>query len=447
MRNLNDAVKELGEVTAKMDALFDKNETSDTDETELDTLNASAENLKSEIDSINKRGEIKAQSDARKSALKQPVRQPTSPIKEEAVTSGVHARLLDDPKAGFANYGAFMNDVKTASHPSGTVSENLLELNASYGNNGETGADGGFLVPTEYSNKVVERIESIIPVVSKCDKVTMSGNSVLINGAVDHDRSGTTYRHGGVVSYWVGEGDSITRSNLKFRQLRLSLNKLAALSYVTEEEMSDVSNFGSRLLTKQAEAMSEELLEAIFYGSGVGKPLGAFTGTSPCVEVAIETDQAADTIVAENIIKMNSVIYTDSRGKGEWYYNGECLPQLETMAISVGTGGVAAYWPAGGLSASSYASIKGRPAHETDHCEALGDAGDIVFADWSQYILGMRGTVDTAMSIHLRFDYAETAFRSMFRVDGRPAWDDNLRPRKGDSARRVSPFVKLAARA
>ena len=92
-------------------------------------------------------------------------------------------------------------------------------------------------------------------------------------------------------------------------------------------------------------------------------------------------------------------------------------------------------------------TIFGRPANSTDHAEALGDSGDILFADWSQYLLAMKGTTATEMSIHLRFDYAETAFRSMFRVDGRPAWDTNMKPRKGAAARRVSPFVKLAARA
>ena len=211
--------------------------------------------------------------------------------------------------------------------------------------------------------------------------------------------------------------------------------------------MADVANFGSRLMDKQAVAIADDLVECIMFGTGVGKPLGAFVGTSPCVQVAKETGQTADTIVAENIINMNSVIYTGSRGKGNWYYNGEALPQLETMAIAVGTGGIPAYWPAGGLASDSPARIKGRPAYETDHCSALGDAGDIVFADWSQYLLATKGSVNTAMSIHLRFDYDEVAFRSTFRVDGRPSWDSNLKPRKGDTDRRVSPFVKLAERA
>jgi len=368
-------------------------------------------------------------------------------IAEETKVKSVQERVLEDPKCGFKRYEDFATAVKQACLPGERVHENLRIIRSAYGNNTEVGSEGGFLIPPEYSNKLLERANESVPALEQCDKLVLSGNSVTVNGIIDHDKSSTTYRHGGVIPYWVGEGDQITRSTLKFRQITLKPHKIAALSYVTEEMMEDVVNFGSRLLEKQGSAIGDELLEAVMFGTGVAKPKGAFLDTSPCVEVAIETGQDADTIVAENIINMESVIYTGSRGKGNWYFNGECLPQLRTMAIAVGTGGIPVYMPPGGLAAESPGRIGGRPAYETEHCSALGDAGDIVYADWSQYILAMKGNVKTALSIHLRFDYAETAFRSMFSVDGRPAWDTNLKPRKGDADRRVSPFVKLAERA
>lgn len=450
MRTAKEVAEAMKAVEAQIDALLAKDEAGENDETLLVDLDEKAAQLNAELETVNARDAIASRSAARKATLSKPVNQPAKPVKadvEQAVTSNVHHRVEDDPQGGYARYEDFCSAVVSASTPGGMVDENLLILNAAYGQTGESGADGAFLTPPEYSNRIVERVHGVLPLVSMCDQLTLQGSSVTVNGMSDHDRSGTTYRHGGVVAYWVGEGDQITRSSLKFRQINLRLKKLAALSFVTEEEMQDVVNFGGRLLDKQGAAIADELVESIMFGTGAGQPLGAFTGTSPCVQVAKETGQDADTIVAENIINMNSVIYSPSRATGHWYYNGECLPQLETMSISVGTGGVPAFWPAGGLSGTSPAMIKGRPAHETDHCEALGDAGDVVFADWGQYLLAMKGTVDTAMSIHLRFDYAETAFRSIFRVDGRPAWDSNLKPRKGASARRVSPFVKLAARA
>lgn len=50
------------------------------------------------------------------------------------------------------------------------------------------------------------------------------------------------------------------------------------------------------------------------------------------------------------------------------------------------------------------------------------------------------------MSIHLRFDYGETAFRFMFEIDGQPWIAEPLTPFKG-SANTLSPFVTLATRA
>lgn len=447
MRLLKDAVAELDGVSAQIDALLAKDDAGANDEAELLALDAKADALKAEIDQLNKRDELKAKADARKASLQEPVTRPTSPVRERAVTGSVRERVVDDPQGGFRDYGQFLSAVQNASKPGAAINENLLALNAAYGNNSENGSEGGFLIPPEYSNRIFERVEGDLPILSQCDRLTLSGNSVTVNGMADHDRSSTTYRNGGVVVYWVGEGDQITRSSLKFRQASLRLHKLAALSFVTEEEMTDVANFGARLLGKQASAIQDELIEKVMFGTGVGQPLGAFTGTSPCVEVAKEDSQTADTIVAENIVKMWADVYDSSRGMGSWYFNGECWPQLATLFIEVGVAGYPVLMPAGGFANAPTNTIFGRPALSTDHCEALGDSGDILFGDWSQYLLALKGTTETAMSIHLRFDYAETAFRSIFRVDGRPAWDSNLKPRKGASTRRVSPFVKLAARA
>jgi len=450
-------LKQIAEKQKALDdelkTLLNKDELSEEEEKRLDGIQSEQEELEGEKARAERKEKLEADIKAREDWGKQLADTPDPVIdsadEEPPKPKGATARerVLDDPRGGFERYEDFAFAVKQASAPGGVVHENLRVVRDAYGQNTEAGAEGGFLIPPEYSNTILTRAQGVVPVIEQCDKLTLSGNSVKVNGLIDHDKNDSTYRHGGVVVYWVGESGQITRSNLNFRQVTLALNKMAALSYVTEEMMEDVVNFGSRLLEKQAEAIADELIEVIMFGSGVGKPLGAFTGTSPCVSQAKETGQAADTIVAENIIKMESVIYSGSRGKGNWYFNGECLPQLRTMVISVGTGGIPVYMPPGGLAAESPGRISGRPAYETEHCEALGDAGDIVFADWSKYLLAMKGTVKTAMSMHLRFDYAETAFRSLFRVDGRPAWETNLKPRKGASARRVSPFVKLAERA
>jgi HK97 family phage major capsid protein len=451
-------LKELKEkyagLTAQAKAIVDKADTekreiTDEEARQVDALFAEQTALQAQIKTAEANEQRRARISADAAHLAQPAGRrtaPEAPAADRAVSSGQRDNLIDDPQHGFRSIGEFCRTVRNGSHP-GFSDERLLKIGAAYGQTSESGEEGGFLIPPEFSNRIVERMGTELPILDQCDRLTIGGNSITINGMADHDASSTTYRYGGVVVYWVGEGDQITRSNLKFRQVNLNLHKLAALAYCTDEELEDTNySLGTRLLDKFGMAIGDETVEAVMHGTGVGKPLGAFASDA-CVSVSGETDQAADTIVAENIINLNSVIWSRSRGAGNWYYNGECLPQLETMALNVGTGGIAAYWPAGGLSSASPASIKGRPAYETDHMAALGDAGDIGFADWSQYFLATRGTPQMAMSIHLRFDYAETAFRATWRVDGRPAWETTLKPRKSASTRRVSPFVKMAARA
>lgn len=355
--------------------------------------------------------------------------------------------FYEDPTWGFKTFNEFCRAVKTASRPGyGIADQRLLKIEAAYGAHTGSGEEGGFLIAPEYSSRLYERMTETLPLLAQCDRLTLQGNSVTINGMVDHTRNATTYRYGGIIPYWVAEAAQITRSNLKFRQITLKLNKLGALSYVTEEELEDVSNFGERLIGKMGAAIADELVEAVMFGTGVGQPLGAFASDA-CLSTAKESGQAADTIVAENIIKMSADLWPVSQGNAIWYYNAEALPQLATMVIAVGAGGTPVYLSGNSVATGTPASLWGRPIYPTEHCEALGDAGDIVLGDFAQYLLATKGTVKTAMSVHLRFDYDEVAYKSTFRVDGRPTWEQSLRPRKGATAKRVSPWVKLAARA
>jgi len=98
-----------------------------------------------------------------------------------------------------------------------------------------------------------------------------------------------------------------------------------------------------------------------------------------------------------------------------WVANPAVLPQLCTMALSVGTGGVAVYMPANGAAGKPYDTLFGRPIIWNEQCSALGTVGDILLCDWSQYLVGQKSGAEAGVqfdtSIHLKFDYDQTAFR------------------------------------
>jgi len=73
----------------------------------------------------------------------------------------------------------------------------------------------------------------------------------------------------------------------------------------------------------------------------------------------------------------------------------------------------------------------------------LGDVGDILLASPSAYALITKGGVEAASSIHVKFDYDETCFRFVYRVDGAPYF--NAAVTAFDGTNTVSPFVALAA--
>lgn len=345
-------------------------------------------------------------------------------------------RREDDLTCGFRTYTDFCQTIRQKDTPGSPFAgdERLDFMSAAYGQQEATGEDGGFLTPPWYSNRLLERAQKKLGIVEKCDKIVLKGNMIVVNGTVDHDRSGTTYRYGGVIAYWVDEAGQITRSSLKFRKVELRLVKLAALSFCTDEEREDaVINFGDRLLMKHGDAIGDELVEAIMFGNGVGKPLGAFAGDA-CQAVSRNT---ASRVKFEDFPNMEMALWSNSDGNAEYYFNPECWSDIRTMKLSGGTGND----PASILDVRDQ-TIDGRRYNRTDHCAAIGSAGDVGLADFSQYLLAMKGTVQTALSIHLRFDYMETAYRSSFRVMGKPAWDRVLTPRKG--SQKVSPFVKLS---
>ncbi|MBW2086989.1 MAG: phage major capsid protein, partial [Deltaproteobacteria bacterium] len=179
------------------------------------------------------------------------------------------------------------------------------------------------------------------------------------------------------------------------------------------------------------------------HGLGSDQPLGIMN--SDClITVDAESEQGANTVEFKNIVNMWARMWGRSRPNAVWLINQDIEPQLYTMTMTVGQGGVAVYLPTGGLNDSPYSQLLGRPVIPVEYCESLGSKGDIILADFSQYLLVDKGGVDSARSIHVRFVYDETTFRFTYRLDGQTIWEAPLTPHKGGST--LSPFVTLAAR-
>jgi HK97 family phage major capsid protein len=142
---------------------------------------------------------------------------------------------------------------------------------------------------------------------------------------------------------------------------------------------------------------------------------------------------------------MWSRMYADSRTNAIWLINQSIEPELYGMGITVGVGGSPVYLPPGGASAQPYGTLFGRPVIPCNYCSKLGDVGDIILADFAEYILIEKGGVQEAISMHYGFITDQTYYRFVMRIDGQPAWSTYFTPEQATTATQ-SPFVTLEAR-
>jgi HK97 family phage major capsid protein len=359
--------------------------------------------------------------------------------------SGVGDSPADDPRCGFKNFGEYALAVKDACQPGKKPDDRLALMTKAASGMGEGfGSDGGFLVPPEFSRRLLERVYAQENLLAMTDNYTVGGNAMTFPRNAETSRANGS-RWGGVRAYWREEGDQGTASKPTFGRLQLNLHKLFMLVHASDELLSDVQGMALEqyLLRVATDEINFVVGDAIINGTGAGQPVGLLN--SACtIAVAKEAGQAAATVLTENIVKMWARMWSPCRANAVWLINQDVEPQLHLMTVGVGTGGVVTYLPPGGLSVKPYATLLGRPVLPVEWCATLGTVGDIILADLRHYVTITRGLIETALSIHLRFDYDESSFRFIFRVDGQPWWASALTPYKGSSTQ--SCFITLATR-
>lgn len=343
----------------------------------------------------------------------------------------VPASPRDSQRHGFTGLGEFalaVRDQKIGSENDGT--RKLMAAATTYGNEG-AGADAGFLVPPEYSNAIMEKVMAEDSLLSRAMQVQTQRNALVIN-----KEETTPWGAAGIQVYWESEAGAITASKPKVEPTNIRLVKLSALVPLTDELLEDSIGLDSLVRAVTPGRMNAAINTGFFSGTGVRQPLGMLKSGS-LISVAKETSQPASTVHYANIVKMFSRMYAPWRRNGVWLINQDVEPQLYQMAFDPdATSKVPAYMPPGGLSASPYGTLLGRPVIPLEACSALGTQGDIAFVDMQQYLaLTKAGGVQTATSIHLYFDQSITALRFVFRINGQPLWSSAITPQNGSNTR------------
>ncbi|MHC4564074.1 MAG: phage major capsid protein [Planctomycetota bacterium] len=342
-----------------------------------------------------------------------------------------------EAKGPWNSFGEFAKSVIV-----GKQDEKLMNYCKSTGMNIAINADGGFMIPPEFSTAILTAMAKAGELAPKCQNFPSNNNLAL--PFVNITTQATSWT-GGVTIYKPAEGIEKTASLPQLGKAELHLHKMTALVYATDELLQDspiaLETFLNTMVSTEM-ALTKD--EDIVNGSGAGECLGIMN--APClVSVPKETGQPATTIVTENVLKMASRMYAPSYRNSVWLIAQDAVPQIGVLSIAVGTGGAPVF--IADIKNPLGSSLLGRPIIWCPHCQTLGTTGDIILADLSQYITITKAGIgmETATSIHVRFIYDESAFRFVVRFDGQPWWASAITPKHGTNT--VSPFVALATRA
>ena len=306
-------------------------------------------------------------------------------------------------------------------------------------------AEGGFLVQGDVAEGLLLRVYETGELLDLCQplEISATSNRLEINGIDEQSRANGS-RFGGVQAFWSNEAGALTSTKPKFRKIALFLNKLIALCYATDEMVADAQAMESVINNVFPQEFSFRMEDAIINGLGNGQPLGILNSPA-LITVPKVAGQATATLVAQNVMTMWSRCWGRSRKKAVWLIDQSIEPQLFQFTLPTAAGiSTPIYLPPGGLSASPYGTLFGRPVIPTEYNAALGSVGDVILVDFSQYVLARKSVLQAASSMHVNFLTDEMAYRFTLRLDGQPSWNTALTPKSNSGT--LSPYITLAAR-
>ena len=348
-----------------------------------------------------------------------------------------------DTKAsgGFTRLGEQLLAVVRASRDPRHIDQRLFA--AASGASEAVPSDGGFLVQKEFSTEILKRLYETGSISSRVRRIPIGANANgLKMNAIDETSRADGSRWGGVQSFWANEADALTSSKPKFRQIELSLSKLIALYYATDEILQDASALEAVFTEAFSEEMSFKVEEAIVNGSGAGQPLG-FMNSPALITVAKASGDSTPTVSTTDVLNMWERLPARSRANAVWLINQDVESSLYPLVLGSGSlGQILLFTPPG--NGNTNGSLLGRPVIPTEHNATLGTPGDIVLVDLSSYLLIDKGAPKQDSSMHVRFLNDEMTFRTTYRCDGQGWWNKALTPKNGSNTQ--SPFIALATR-
>ena len=347
----------------------------------------------------------------------------------------VPAEVKTDDSKIYRSFGEQLFDIKKAAMGYGETPALTKSQRSILGMNTQTGADGGYAIQVDFANRIMDSMVEQSEILNRIDRYQVSANANEVYVTMVNETT-TANVFGGIQCYVVDEGAQIPTTKPALKQIRLGLKKLAALAYVTDEQMRDSTFTGALLERGFALAMARQREKEIITNV-IANP-----GTTV---IAKESGQSADTVVGKNFLKMRNALISTSRRNAIWTMHPDVSAELPEMYLSGAHTDKFIYMPENGISVQGYDRLFGREIIESDFCSALGDKGDVLYWNPFEYLEVFKGGIETATSIHVAFDTAQMAFRAISYVNGMCKYDQGIS--LVNSATQRASYVTLATRA
>ncbi|MBA7545009.1 hypothetical protein ES705_37371 [subsurface metagenome] len=302
------------------------------------------------------------------------------------------------------------------------------------------GSAGGFLLPELFEAQLMDLNLSSEIIRPRCKVYGIpraKGNSISIPAYED-----TSHETGiaGVRAYFTEEKGALTESTPTLRKVAMTVNKLTCLSDSSNELIEDSAIPISEMVGFLFKAViGYKFDETAIGGTGSGQPLG-FRNSPAVITITKESGQDSDTIIYENIVNMFARLPVNSYKKPStvWISSISNIPQLMSIGIKLGTAGV---WIPVFVQETGKYSILGKECLFSEHASILGNEGNLMLVDLSQYALAVKAGIRIESSRENKFTTDMSTFRAVIRFDGQPLVNSALTLADGSTT--VSPFIQL----
>ena len=261
-------------------------------------------------------------------------------------------------------------------------------------------ADGGYIVPEEYQNTVIQKLNAI-------------GVTRGISNVISTKTTTNIPTEGDAPTFaWIQEGGPYGETKSTFGRVTIGAYKLGGIIKVSEELLKDTSiDFDAYMANQIARGIDKAEAPAFATGDGVGKPTGYVTGATVG---ANSTTAATNAITADEIYDIFFDLKEEYRKNATWRMSDNTLKAISKLKDANGN------YLLGTLADNVTYRLPGRPVVVDSSMPDMG-AGNkfIVIGDFNYFQIADRGDLSIKRLNERYADVGMIGFQVSKRVDAK----------------------------